>query len=472
MRLPLLAHPSPLPGEVLSSYVIRLASGNSLRPMRLTTLLGITNFWKRDPDVSATVGEIGLIAQAAGIDCGEILACSLRPAIEAIHGTVRQGEPPRFVLTPGKHRGVELARGLPICVACVRETGAVMREWRLTTSVMCERHGVPLIDCCPTCGFQVNHIRPHLAKRGGTVINAPDHCWHCRRRYPLPERLPEVDLDACKYMQRLMREAVEKGEVDWKGLRLSTREFQAILEGVLRQHYPSREVTGAARWRPETAGVHERLTLVMSGGRDMQGGVVQTLRRWRERGVLPHQVCTPSELPATFRNLVEDALARDIRCLAPQLSGRQTFTFTDRQWRVVSPMIPPTPRTSRHGFPPRQILRAWFTRNLRCIRQTSWSGAMVGGVGYLAMSRRITSMARDGTLDRVVGVMIDRLPELLPVLTAPGVVCSLHQLESRHADRLWQQMVEVRVRRWRVETDMRHHGGRATTSGVPGPSGG
>lgn len=462
MRLPV--YPALIEGEVLSSYVIRLAVANRLRPMRLTVLLGLKTFWKRDPDVNLTFSEVLRVAEAAGLPPERVWACSVRPMTEALHGEVRPDVQPRYVVMPGKHRGVEDARGVPICVACVRETGAVLRAWRLTTSVLCERHGLPLVDVCPSCGSAVNHIRPHLAARSRVVAYRPDYCWHCERAYPLPEALAAEALAAAGTVQRLMDQAVMQGEVDWHGLRLPAGEFQAVLESVLRQHYPLRAVTGMAKWRPETASVQERLRIVIAGGEDIAEGLTALLVRWRSRGVLPHQVCSLLGLPERYADLVRAALSRDARQFPPMLSGRQTFCFTERQWRIVSRVLPPVPCTSRHGHPVRQILRAWFTKSLRGIRQTAWTGAMTGQVSYPAMYRRIRQMAADGTLDLVIEVMLAELPELRPFLTAPAVVCSLHQLGSCHAEHLWHLMVEDMVGAWCEPAGVQQHGGRVKTT--------
>lgn len=442
------AYPSPIVGEVLSNYVIRLALSNGLRPMRLTVLLGIQGFWKRDPDISVTSEEIERIAEAAGLDPKQLEVCSLRPMMEKLHGGVHPESSPRFVLMPGKHRGVQEARGLPICVACVRETGVVLREWRLTTSIVCERHGMALLDACPRCGHPVHHVRPHLSRRG-VVAHRLSECWQCRCPYPLPQTLSVEVLSAAGFLQDLMRQATTRTTVNWKGLEIASREFQAILETVLRQHYPLREETGVAKWRPETVCIRERFRIMVAGGDDLRVGLPALLWRWRGKNILPHDVCgTRLELPKGYRTLVEMALARNMRQMMPKLEGRETFNFTDRQWRIVSEVLVPVARTSRHGHPVKQILRAWLTRHLRCARRDTWTGAMTGHVSYQAMSRRIQHMAEEGSLDRVVGKMLEDLPELLPVLTTPAVVLGLDQLRSQHARRLWELMVETQVRVW------------------------
>lgn len=234
------------------------------------------------------------------------------------------------------------------------------------------------------------------------------------------------------------------GEVRWDGLLLPAGTFQAILDSVMRLHFPARAQTGEARWRPETSGVEARLPVLLATGEDLREGLIGMLRRWRARGVQLHLVLR-RDLPEWYREVLRLGLSVDTQGLAPTWQTRGTFVFTDRQWRVVSAVLPPVPRTSRHGHPARAVLRAWLTRNLKHLSAAEWSGAWVGQVSAVAMSRRIREMAASGVLDRVIAQM-RTLPECLPVLTAPGTVYALERLGSVHAAPLWSLMLEQAVR--------------------------
>lgn len=447
-RMTLPVYPAPARGEVLSSYVIRLALANGLRPTRLTTVLGLPNFWKLDPDVSVTRLQLQVIAEATGLALDCLLETSVMPLLAQLHDNPRPEANPRFLVQAGKHRGVREARGYPVCPACVRETGVIQRLWRLTTTVVCDRHHSPLIDTCPTCQTPVNPVRIHRirANRVRVMAHLPDVCPCCRRSLPLPEQLEQTIFDAAYRVQHLVEEAATTGKVAWGGFHLSALEFQQILESVLRLHYPIQAETGSVKWRPETSSVRERLIITIAGGQDLEGDLLHLFTKWRARGLPANRVLrTGGGLPSWYRHLILLSLATTTKGF-PRIQKRcRTFRFTDRQWRVIAPVIPPVRRSGRHGRSTQLVLHAWFTRNLKGIRQKDWTGAWTGSVSYPSMYRRVTRMMADGVLDDVIEIMLCRLPECLPALTAPETVCSLFRMGSRHAYQVWNLMMKQAI---------------------------
>lgn len=442
--------PEPVPGEVLSSYVCRLALANGMRPMRLTTVLGLLTFWKRDPDVSATLEEVAVFATATGLPVERLWSCSVMPLLTRLHENPSANASPRFLVTTGKHKGPEATRGHPVCAACVRETGVVQRHWRLTTSVMCERHRRPLVDRCGYCQAPIHHVRVHLtrAHRMQVMEHRPECCSSCGEEFPIPPEADPETTDAALVVQDLMWQATELGSVTWNGMEVPARDFQFILESVLQLHYPPKAVSGVAKWRPETSSLAERWPVVVRAGRHLSLPLPRMLRAWRAEGRVPHHVLlwgAQVDGPGWFRDLVTLGLSTDARVLPPVWTGRKTFLFTERQWRILAPLVPPVPRESRKRKPARAVLQAWFTRNLKGTRQQDWTGAWSGRVSYPAMHRGIVQMMASGVLDAVVGRMLAELPECRAALTAPETVCALTRMGSVHADHLWTLMIEDRL---------------------------
>ncbi|MBB5232961.1 TniQ family protein [Deinococcus budaensis] len=445
----LLVSPPPSPGELLSSYALRLALANRLRPVRFMRVLGLPTFWERDADVHLTPEEIAVLAAATGYPLERLLECSLMPMLERLLEQPRTDVTPRYVVRIGRDRGV---RGHPLCVACVRETGVMLREWRLTTSVVCERHRVPLIDACPGCGTLLHHAAEHrtYGNRLRLMVHRPDVCPGCRAALPEPAPLSADLLGFAGLVQSLMRQATRVGWVAWSGLRLTGHEFDALLESVLRLHYPGKVVSGRANWRPETATLRERFGVVVAGGQDMAGGLLALLRRWRRRRVVPTRVFRAGgKLPGWFRDLLMLTLSPETQGLPGGSPGSLTFRFTEGQWQVVAPVVPPERQTRRGEKPVREILEAWFTRSLRGTRQQDW----VGEVSYPTMFRHLNRLMAGGVLDAVVERMLGGLPECRFVLTAPETVGGLTRLRSRHAEHLWTLMAEEALARLDVERE-------------------
>lgn len=452
----LLQYPEPQAGELLTSYVLRLADANALRPVQLTALLGLDTFWKVDADVAATEDDLQKLSWAAHVSVARLRECMVMPLLQRLHADPRPDANPRFLISTGKHRGLADVRGHPVCPLCLRENGTVRREWRLTTSLVCEVHQVPLIDHCLHCQAPLHHVRGqrNRTNRLRRVSYRPECCGSCGAVLADSAVAHPVDseMQAVLRVQALIRQAVLEGEVQWAGRRIPAQEWQYVMESLMQMHYPAKEVSGVARWRPETSTLAERWPVVVAAGQALQVDVVSLLRSWRAAGILPGEVIgwmAQNRLagPEWWTHLVEVALYRDSRFLEPTMTGRATFQFTERQWRVLSEVIPPTTRTSRHGHPVQAVLQAWFTRNLKLTRQTEWTGKWTGGVSYPAMYKRIKAMAESGVLDDVVQCILDELPECRYLLVVPETVYTLERLGSRHVERLWTYMVEEALQR-------------------------
>lgn len=253
--------------------------------------------------------------------------------------------------------------------------------------------------------------------------------------------------------QQVLQQAACNGYVPWAGRVLTARELNPIIETVLQLHYPSKKASGIPRFRPETASVAQRTEIMRNAAPDWflahREGIPALLLEWRRRGLLYSQVMTwdiGGISPQWWDEIVKLGLSVEASQVPPVLTGRANFVFTPRQWRIVSKVLPPVPRTSRgRRKPDRSILNAWFTRNMKATRQTKWTGKWSGGVSYICMSRRVKGMAEQGELDRVVEHIWQELPELRAALLAPGVVYDLLRLQCRTGEWLLREMLVERL---------------------------
>ncbi|WP_019012172.1 TniQ family protein [Deinococcus aquatilis] len=457
MTLP--AFPPPREDELLTSFLIRLALANALRPTRLPPLLGLPTLWRRDPDRNATSAGLKVLAAATGLPQARLEETTLRPLMGRLHGEADPNALNRFLLHVDRHTRAAGARGHPVCPHCLAEGGVLVRAWRLTTTVMCERHGTPLVDHCARCSAPVSHIRAHLSDRG-RHLPAPYHpelCSGCRQPLTAPAPLEPPGLKAALFLQGLLQGAAYTGQARWGELTLSGHEVQGVVECLSRLHLPP-EAAQARKWRPEFAPVEQRLPMMTATGALMAGGLVPCVERLRERGIGALQVLARvprREVPEWFSNVITDSLSRrpHARRLVSLTPG--PYRFTNAQWARARSALPPEGHTGggrggRKGH--REALEAFLTRHWLGTHERGWKGP----VSSPTMNRRVRRLAQDGHLDGLIDRLLEDLPagpeapvwaqETREALMAPETVRVLERLGSRHTSTLWQLGVQQAAR--------------------------
>lgn len=160
---------TPAPGELLSSWLHRLAHANGVAPHYFGGILG-------------TAGEnwSARLDRRLPDQILRFLTAHTRVPLEDIAGLILEPDPLarlRLPLRPGLGEACAPERQaywLQFCPACLAEdeTPYFRRSWTLATRVSCFRHGCRLRDRCPSCGselapFKQDRLVPH------------QYCTHC-----------------------------------------------------------------------------------------------------------------------------------------------------------------------------------------------------------------------------------------------------------------------------------------------------
>lgn len=155
-------HPSIEEGELLSSWVTRLAQANRTKVTLFAgRVLGEEGLWDHDIDRSASPALVETLARKTGCPREEVKSATLRGAYE---GSLYAGHSPkghtRWVMPRGLHYGRRKRHTLLYCPLCLREgaTPYFRKKWRLALSCVCTQHEVRLLDRCPDCG---GTVEPH-----------------------------------------------------------------------------------------------------------------------------------------------------------------------------------------------------------------------------------------------------------------------------------------------------------------------
>ncbi len=140
---------APAPGELLSSWLHRLATANGIPPRYFGRVLDVAGAdWSAKLDRDLPGRSLSLLVERTGLPAEDIDRLALhRDPLARLR--VRQ-------ITGSGDARASTARvnRLQCCPACLKEDRAPFfrRGWSLATRVSCFRHGCRLRDRCPACG--------------------------------------------------------------------------------------------------------------------------------------------------------------------------------------------------------------------------------------------------------------------------------------------------------------------------------
>lgn len=166
--------PPQVPDELLSSYLARVSIAYGTTPHKLMARHAPgSQVWTRDVDVCASQSLLERLAYPSGKSLQMLYGLTIVGWNEV---TRRSLDPPRgvyhWINSLGVYHRSRLRHGLTFCPECLEQTGAYMRQWRLSFWTVCPTHQRLLRDACPGCGAVV---QPH---RHGFDLRL---CWNCNR---------------------------------------------------------------------------------------------------------------------------------------------------------------------------------------------------------------------------------------------------------------------------------------------------
>ena len=434
----LLSYPPPAAEELTSSWLIRLAVANEVRPTVLTRALGLPRLWEQDVDLTPDVNDLAVLARAARLPVEQVLRTSLRPLVEQLNGRVIPSGRNPLLLSTEKPRRARSARGHPVCLECLATTGVVSRAWRFATTVICELHGRRLTDVCPRCGVPIGLTRSRSEWLTCRTLQVPEmsRCpacqWHMRATSG-----PEADLPGwtdALYLQRLVLNAARCGRVIVDGLLLSAQELLCLLGPLIALPDDLRGPFGrstaghpdgaerhsrrvAAPALLEGVSVLQRWPTVARAGHLLGEGLVVCLDHLRVSGLTPQRLLgrSTAELTSTwFRDLTWEALStlpRGRRLIPLSLQRPPgPVSIPARRWTPVAAVLPVKQWTSSGNVSTNywsdlEVLETFLTRSLTGTIQTASERSPSDMTALKRLSDWMNAGQFDTMLDGLVGLL-------------------------------------------------------------------
>jgi hypothetical protein len=216
-------HLKPLPDELLSSWLIRLAHAHGQKLQTFCAQLFGRNkaIWNRDIDRLAPDWLVARLSEVTATPIEKITATTLKSYEGYLYERHQPNGNTRWILPLGVYHRTHRNSGLLCCPECLAEDAApyFRRCWRLALSVACTQHKSWLIDCCPSCSSPIEPHRSDMhSKEYFPILNQLVYCWHCGVDLRMNNDMTQPDTSVLQFQQSL-NQALERGYTDWAGNR-------------------------------------------------------------------------------------------------------------------------------------------------------------------------------------------------------------------------------------------------------------
>jgi hypothetical protein len=173
----------PMPDELLSSWLMRLAHGHGLKVQTFCNLVfgNKRQVWNRDIDRLGPPWLVEMLADATGTPLEQAWGTTLRGFEGQLFRAFKaSGHLPWIQTLQMYHRKRE-GFGQQFCPLCLASTDPAYfrRSWRITFKTVCLAHGVSLQDRCPACQRAVAFHRVEMGKTDEERAPSMRHCHAC-----------------------------------------------------------------------------------------------------------------------------------------------------------------------------------------------------------------------------------------------------------------------------------------------------
>lgn len=174
----------PLPDELLSCWLVRLAHGHGLKVQTFCNLIfgSRRQVWNRDIDRLAPTWLIDELCCRTGTPYEVALNTTLRTYEGLLYPKFRMSGPLQWILVLNIYHRKRDGYGLQFCPACLASDTIpyFRKQWRVACNTICTHHETMLLDRCPKCGMAVAVHRLDMAAQD-SIENVPlSYCHACR----------------------------------------------------------------------------------------------------------------------------------------------------------------------------------------------------------------------------------------------------------------------------------------------------
>lgn len=192
----------PLPDELLSSWLVRLAHGHAVKVQTFCHVLfgQRRQVWNRDIDRLGPAWILDVLQQQTFTPPKDAMGTTLRVFEGILFPVTKESGNLTWVAPLQIYHRVRQGTGMQFCPACLAKgpVAYFRKTWRLAIKTMCVEHRCMLHDRCPACGVAVSFFRMDMGRPELPDFEAMALCWKCgfdlahAPRRPIPPSDPEA----------------------------------------------------------------------------------------------------------------------------------------------------------------------------------------------------------------------------------------------------------------------------------------
>jgi len=176
-------HYKPLPDELLSCWLVRLAHGHGLKVQTFCNVIfgNQRQVWNRDIDRLAPPWLLEKLSKGTGTQRDVALNTTLRAYEGLLYRQFRLSSTLPWILALKLYHRKREGHGLQFCPACLTEDQIpyFRKCWRVAFNTVCTQHGTMLLDRCPKCGVAVAVHRLDIEHRDALETMPVSYCHAC-----------------------------------------------------------------------------------------------------------------------------------------------------------------------------------------------------------------------------------------------------------------------------------------------------
>ena len=184
----------PLPDELLSSWLVRLAHGQGMKAQPFCNAIFGPHLqvWNRDIDRLAPEWLINELCDRTGTASQAAYATTLRVYEGSLYPVFRPTGTLKWIQTLQMYHRKRNGFGLQFCPKCLSESSEpyFRKPWRVAFNTTCLIHQCMLHDRCTKCGASIAFHRLNVGQSSSLLIESLATCHQCaldlRRVSPMP----------------------------------------------------------------------------------------------------------------------------------------------------------------------------------------------------------------------------------------------------------------------------------------------
>lgn len=176
-------HPHPLPDELLTCWLVRIAHAHQLKVQSFCHQVFGPNkqIWNRDIDRLAPLWVMDKLSKQTSTPAFLAQKTTLAHYRDKLYTRHRSSGTLQWILPLEMWHRKHMGHGLQYCPRCLAEgsTPYYRRRWRVALYTVCTKHNCMMKDRCPACGAGVAFHRTEQGRYEAGDLGAISFCHAC-----------------------------------------------------------------------------------------------------------------------------------------------------------------------------------------------------------------------------------------------------------------------------------------------------